>query len=287
MTIRMKVQWVSTAMSIGLLLCCLAPSASAVAETAEVPETPVHAELLAAVDHALVGGGVSIGLRLQHAPHWHSYWRNPGDSGMVTNIVWKLPAGVRISEFAWPAPKRFVFEGLDNFGYGDDLLLPMRLSVDASVTSPDITIEGTAKWLACESICIPGKADVRLRLPLTKTVTALKPNVALKPLFDQARMAQPLPGAVPGSATISDSTVSVRLPAATLPDPAMIDAFVEERALVMHKPAAITRDGNELVLRFDRSEYFNTAPAQMHVVLTDPANKQAWRFQAPISTSQP
>ncbi|AVP96075.1 hypothetical protein C7S18_02200 [Ahniella affigens] len=283
----MNVRWLLNATTIGLVAGGLNLFGSSLAMAAEVPTLPVRAELIAAVDHALIGGGMTIGLRLQHVPHWHSYWRNPGDSGMVTNITWKLPEGVRVSEFSWPAPKRFVFEGLDNFGYGDDLLLPMRLSVDPAVVGTDITIEGTAKWLACESICIPGKAELSLRLPLTKTVTALRPNAAAKPLFDQARMMQPLPVAAVGSANVTDAAVRVRLPAAELPDVARLDAFVEERALVMHKPAAMRRDGNELVLQFDRSEYFSAAPEQMHVVLTDATTKHAWRFQAPISTSQP
>lgn len=271
-----------------LVACCSASLVQAEeSQVNETPDEPAKAALLAAMDHALIGGGVSVGLHLQHLPHWHSYWRNPGDSGMVTSISWNLPAGVRVSEFSWPAPKRFVFEGLDNFGYGDDLLLPMRLSVDDSVQAKEITLEGTAKWLACESVCIPGKAKLSLTLPLTRDVTALRPNAAAKPLFDHARAQQPLAQAGTGTARIADGQVLIRLPAANLPDPAALDAFVEERALVQHKRANMTRQGADLQLSFALSDYFSSAPAAVHVVLTEPRTQRAWRFQAPLSSSSP
>ena len=71
----------------------------AAAQTAVVTTPHVRAELLA---HAPEGVGpgkpVWLGLSLQHAPHWHTYWKNPGDSGLPTTLAWQLPAGVSIKQ---------------------------------------------------------------------------------------------------------------------------------------------------------------------------------------------
>jgi len=53
----------------------------------------VTAELVAERSAVQPGQSVRIGLRLQHIPHWHTYWRNPGDSGLPTRIDWIHAAG--------------------------------------------------------------------------------------------------------------------------------------------------------------------------------------------------
>ena len=46
----------------------------------------VSAELVAARSAVRPGDSVQIGLFMQHLPKWHTYWRNPGDSGLPTRI---------------------------------------------------------------------------------------------------------------------------------------------------------------------------------------------------------
>ena len=86
--------------------------------------------------------GGSHALKLVHQPHWHTYWKNPGDSGIPT----KISAG----EILWPAPERIVAEPLTSFGYSDTVVLPMKL--------PAGTKKLTVDWLECAEVCIPGKA---------------------------------------------------------------------------------------------------------------------------------
>ena len=39
-------------------------------------------------------GGVLLGgIAIQLQDGWKTYWRNPGDSGLPTEIAWKLPPG--------------------------------------------------------------------------------------------------------------------------------------------------------------------------------------------------
>ena len=67
----------------------------------------VRAELVAHAPEGVVAGKpVWLGLKIEHQPHWHTYWKNPGDSGLPTTLEWQLPAGVSAGEIAWPTPKR-------------------------------------------------------------------------------------------------------------------------------------------------------------------------------------
>ena len=69
------------------------------------------------------GDSIWLGLRLQMAEGWHSYWRNPGDSGLPTMIDWSLPEGLAAGPIQWPAPERQPYSSLMNFGYSDDVVV--------------------------------------------------------------------------------------------------------------------------------------------------------------------
>ncbi|HNW64023.1 MAG TPA: protein-disulfide reductase DsbD family protein, partial [Piscinibacter sp.] len=67
----------------------------------------VRAELVAHAPQGVVAGQpIWLGLSIAHQPHWHTYWKNPGDSGLPTTLQWTLPEGVKAGEIEWPTPKR-------------------------------------------------------------------------------------------------------------------------------------------------------------------------------------
>ncbi|MGL4234399.1 MAG: protein-disulfide reductase DsbD domain-containing protein, partial [Casimicrobium sp.] len=131
-------------------------------------KTP-HAEVdLVVADSALVPGQTSrIALSIKHAPHWHTYWKNPGDSGYPTKVTWELPAGYAVSEFDWPVPARLRTGPIVNFGYENEVWLPATLTVpkDANVGA-SVTIKGKAEWLVCKDVCIPEEGVVSMTLPV-------------------------------------------------------------------------------------------------------------------------
>ena len=78
----------------------------------------VRAELVAhAPDGVGPGKPVWLGLKIEHQPHWHTYWKNPGDSGLPTTLTWQLPAAVRAGDIAWPTPQKLPVGPLMNYGY--------------------------------------------------------------------------------------------------------------------------------------------------------------------------
>ncbi len=114
-----------------LALGLMAPGMTRAAESAAVTSPRVTATLLSGRDSFAPGERFHVALVQKLAPHWHTYWRNPGDSGEPTQIHWTLPAGARAGEIAWPAPRAIRVDPLVNFGFEGTVLLPVEITVPA------------------------------------------------------------------------------------------------------------------------------------------------------------
>jgi DsbC/DsbD-like thiol-disulfide interchange protein len=228
---------------------------------------------------ALVPGATAwLGVRLQHEPHWHTYWINPGDSGLPTKLAWQLPPGFGAGEINWPTPTRISLGDLQNFGYEGDVLLPVPLQVPADAKPGTLArIGAEVKYLVCREECIPGKASIALDLPVRASGGA----GAQQSLFAATRAAQPRQAAWTGAARVRGDRIEMQLHAADLP--AISDAFVVQRKLVNYAPPQISRNGDALNLSFAKSDYFTVAPAQIDLVLR--AGTNAWRVSVPFSSS--
>src|SRR5690606_29150088 len=84
------------------------PGASSASGASAVVTTPrVRAELVAHAPQGVAPGEpLWLGLLITHQPGWHTYWKNPGDSGLPTEMAWQLPAGLDAGEIAWPVPEK-------------------------------------------------------------------------------------------------------------------------------------------------------------------------------------
>ena len=118
-----------------------------------------------------------MALRLKAIPGWHTYWRNPGDSGEPTRIEWRLPRGFSAGEIEWPVPSRIPVGPLMNFGYHGEVLLLTRLVPPADLPAGrPVTLRAKANWLVCEVKCIQEEAELTLTLPVARSAgpTALR-----------------------------------------------------------------------------------------------------------------
>lgn len=126
------------------------------------------AELVAASQGVSPGQTVTVALRQKIQKGWHTYWRNAGDSGEPTKITWSLPAGWTASDFTWPAPKRLPVGPLTNYGYEDEVLLPVTVTAPAGAApGSTVTLKAVANFLVCADICVPEDANLSLQLPIT------------------------------------------------------------------------------------------------------------------------
>lgn len=173
---------------LGVALALIGP---AVAGPADMPH-PVTARLVTEAAAVAPGSTLWIDLHLDIAPGWHTYWRNPGDSGLPTEIAWTLPPGFTAGDIVWPVPERFVVGGLGNYGYRDavDLLVPITASKDVK-PGETAHLDAAVSWLVCSEICIPGEAKLALDLPVSAASSA--PDPAAKDLFAAARSHVPKP----------------------------------------------------------------------------------------------
>ncbi|MDH5857451.1 protein-disulfide reductase DsbD family protein [Lampropedia aestuarii] len=163
-----------------------------------VVQTPqVRAELVAlAPDGIHAGDTIYLGLLLEHADGWHTYWKNPGDSGLPTELQWQLPDGWLASDIQWPTPLKLRIGQLANYGYEGLRLLPVAVTIPADwapapsgnlfAQSNEVTIGLQANWLVCKLECIPEFGDFSLTLPVELS-TALQ-----TPAFQDAWLDRPV-----------------------------------------------------------------------------------------------
>ena len=171
---------------LGVLLACGGFSHAWAATSSELKTDQVRASLVAhAPEGVAAGKPLWLGLRIEHQPHWHTYWKNPGDSGLPTTLTWSLPASFAAGDIAWPTPKPLPVGPLMNFGYEGTLLLPVQVSVPAGFQGSSLSVRLEAQWLVCKDVCIPESGEFALDLPARAAI------VEHAALFDAARAATP------------------------------------------------------------------------------------------------
>lgn len=98
--------------------------------------------------------------------HWHTYWKNPGDSGLGTKLTWTLPEGFTAGPIVWPYPRLIPTPPLASYGYDHQALLLVQITPPAQLAAGEVTLRAKASRLMCMDVCIPGKAEVSLTLPV-------------------------------------------------------------------------------------------------------------------------
>ena len=186
----------------------------------------VRAELLVHAPQGIQAGQTFwLGLQIQHQPHWHTYWQNPGDSGLPTRLQWQLPAGMQAGEIAWPLPKKIPIGTLANYGYEGRLLLTVPVTVSAKFQFPTqgaLPLQLQAEWLVCRQECIPQEGPFALNLssaaPQTQHAALFEASQKLSPqsLPQQQQGSNWISG---GETTVSDDGQQLSLRVYGLPAP--------------------------------------------------------------------
>ena len=126
----------------------------------------IPAELMAYAPNGVrPGQTVWIGLQLRHPPKWHTYWKNPGDSGLPTTFQWTLPAGVDAGDMAWPVPKRLPVADMINYGYDGTVLLPVPLTITPDFNPSSSSLDAFVVWL-----CFGCSLDLKIFFILLKSM---------------------------------------------------------------------------------------------------------------------
>lgn len=225
----------------------------------------VTANLIGETRNIVAGRSFHVALRQQIQPGWHTYWSNPGDSGLPTTIEWALPPEFRAGPISWPTPERFTVGPVVGYGYKNEVLLPVTVDVPAGLRpGSDVTISAHVSWLACSDICIPEEADLSLSLLVG---TSPQPDPDQVQAFASARAEIPNSNPFPTTATAANDEITLRVATGDarnlqnvifLPaDPDVIDDSA---------PQSIVVDTEGLVLRLKRDKT-KSPPAALNGVL--------------------
>tara|TARA_B100000029_G_scaffold247805_1_gene244724 strand:+ start:34719 stop:36857 length:2139 start_codon:yes stop_codon:yes gene_type:complete len=110
---------------------------------------------------------ILIGVEVKLKPGWKTYWRSPGESGMPPKLDFSKSSNLKSTNLEWPAPSRFIFEGLKMNGYKDEIVFPVQIEPVNIGEAIDIRV--LLDVLACKDICIPHSMKLGLHLPSGKS----------------------------------------------------------------------------------------------------------------------
>lgn len=164
------------------LAACLALAGAA-------PPRPEVKLRLAAGDLGLAAGrSVDVGVVLTLPQGWHTYWDGLNDSGYPPRIAWDLPPGFTAGEPRWPVPHRHVSAGeiLDHVLTGEVVALVSVTAPGDLAPATSAALKCRVEWLVCRDVCVPGRGEAALSLPVV-AATDVRPDPAATSLLAEAR----------------------------------------------------------------------------------------------------
>ncbi len=182
-----------------------------IAQAQERPAQGRHVSisLVAEMRGMVPGHSFHLALRQQIEAGWHTYWVNPGDAGLPTTIDWSLPSGFKAGPIQWPQPKRIAYGPVVDYGYEDEVLLPVDIDVPSTVAlGTNVVIAGHASWLVCSDTCVPEDARLSISVPVAAHAEA-DPNWAER--FASVRARLPVRNPFPTTASISAENITLHI----------------------------------------------------------------------------
>ncbi len=226
-----------------LIAGCLTPATRA---QGLFGHSPANARLLSQHSSIQPGQTLLLGVLVTPDEGWHTYWINPGESGLPTKIQWELPAGFKAGDIQWPTPHVFEMGGILGLGYEGPALLTVPITAPKQLTSDAVTIKAKVSWLVCKEACIPGRASLSINLPVKDVTPKIDPanETLFKKTLDQ--LPKPL-AADEQSVSIKDRKLTITLPTMALPhavfhasDESLIELGSEQEINVKGKVTTIT-----------------------------------------------
>lgn len=204
--------------------------------SAEVATPHVTANLILSQGMYITGQPLTAVIHLKMEQDWHTYWVNPGEAGLATRVKWTFAKGsgdgIVPGDIQWPSPEIHAMGPIVTYGYAGDVYLPVTLDTSKAVFNSDLgqgilVVKATVKWLVCKDVCVPGKADLSLQIPViiaaTKSSTTVPDNGPAFMAQVMARMPKPAPFTV--KANYGAGNLNFELPKGSLPEGATVYFF--------------------------------------------------------------
>ena len=154
----------------------------------------ITAGLVAEVKAVAPGSKFRVGVTLNHAPEWHSYWKNPGGFSLPVEVKWELPAGFKVLSSHWPVPKRYISQGFPAYINPDKAVIVYEMEAPTGLNEGEaITLKAKVEGQVCKEECVI--FDQSVSLTLTAAIVSSPDETGAKKIADAvAAMAKPLQG---------------------------------------------------------------------------------------------
>ncbi|MFP6808758.1 MAG: protein-disulfide reductase DsbD domain-containing protein [Pseudomonadales bacterium] len=268
-----------------IVLPCLLFIAGA-AQAALVSSGNVQAEIISENRTVKAGESFWVAVRQVIRKDWHTYWRNPGDSGAPTTLKWQLPPGFSASEIHWPYPERVPYGPLMNFGYNNEVVFPVYITVPKVIDMDGVTLRVKGRWLVCADICIPENAELELRLPVSQqTPVVADENVVF---FRDARQKIPKVIGIQAEKSVMEDSIMLKVSMAGL-EPSRIKSIdyfpYEEGVLEFPAPQKLSMDTLGFTLELKAGYAFDANESTLNgiIVVSEDAGHTAFQIE-PLAT---
>ena len=242
-----------------------------VASAQDDPSPHSEATLLTGTAPIAPGESFTVALRIRMEDGWHSYWKNPGDSGEPTSIDWALPEGFSAESIQWPYPHRVPFGPMTSYGYSDEVVLPVTITPPDTLTpGTTVTLKGDASWLVCADICLPAEASLERSVSVASAAETGPDAAAIAAARD--KQPQTVEGWSVRAARSSGSyTLALTPPAGRGPSMEGAYFFPAEKDVLNHAaPQPVSRAGDTYLLALQQSEYAQTPADTLRGVVVAP-----------------
>ncbi len=215
---------------------------------------------------------------------WHIYWINAGDAGQPPRVDWQLPAGITAGDLQFPAPQRLPLGPLMDFGYENEVLLPipMRAAVTLKPGTTE-TLRGHLHFLVCSRVCIPGQAQ--LQHTISVAAKPGPPDAKIEPLFIAAE--RHLPRALPAGASVSVTQTKTAF-LVTLETGQRIRSAefypFDQNIIANAAPQKLEPLANGIRITISKAQGLERVPAQLHGLIKLP-DGAAYQFTSAVTAA--
>ena len=256
-------------------------SSAAMIYAEDAAEEHVKIMLISEQQAIVPGQEFQLGVRFDLQEGWHTYWVNPGDAGEAARITWELPPGFQAGPIQWPYPARLPTPPFVDYGYAGRVLLAVAVRAPSGLgAGGNEKIVANVHYLICREVCIPGRKQLALTLPVRDQTAA----GSEAPLFVTAR--QRLPRPIPSGWRISASSVGdefqLRLRAGKLAGPPQFFPLEPEQ-IENAAPQKITPIPGGVELHLKKSNHLLKPISRIKGVMV--VSETAYLLDLPVSES--
>jgi len=236
----------------------------------------VRARLISEVKSIQPGKPFCIAVWLKMDKHWHTYWKNPGDSGLPTKIEWNLPDGFVPGNIQWPYPKKFKESDLVSFGFEGEVFLITRIEAPKTIKpGTNAKLSASVDWLVCKDSCLAGHADLMIKMPVKDKNPKINRRWANH--FKETRKKLPKTSSewkMKASANENHILIHINQTSELKGELRRVEFFPEQAGIINYSGSQnLTKSQDGCILEVQRSELLTKLPERLKGVLLSP---QSW-----------